>query len=79
MLTSILQKRSIKVAYISEVTTHILKSRGSRSSNKLLSAKSHAYILSTFTSLPKFKIALMMINYIYNAIYKRYFSRFYII
>ncbi|MDG2041358.1 MAG: glycosyltransferase family 2 protein [Bacteroidia bacterium] len=73
---TILQKRSIKVAYISEVTTHILKSRGSRSSNKLLSAKSHAYILSTFTSLPKFKIALMMINYIYNAIYKRYFSRF---
>ena len=72
---TILQNRSIKIAYISEVSTHILKSHRSRSSNKLLSAKSHAYVLSNYTTLPSHRIALLMISYIYNAILKRYSSR----
>ena len=72
---TILQKKSMKIVYISEVSTYILNGERSRSSNKLVSAKSHAHVLSNFTTLPKYKIALLMVSYIYNAIQKRYSNR----
>jgi teichuronic acid biosynthesis glycosyltransferase TuaG len=72
---TLFQKRPIQVAYAEEATAHLLQSAGSRSANKWLAAKSHAYILATYGGVPRFKLAALMVSYAYNASKKRILGR----
>ena len=72
---TLFQKREIQVAYTEEATAHLLQAAGSRSANKWLGAKSHAYILATYGSVSKFKLAGLMVSYAYNASKKRILGR----
>jgi len=72
---TLFQKREIQVAYTEEATAHLLQAAGSRSANKWLGAKSHAYILATYGSVSKFKRIALMVSYAYNASKKRILGR----
>lgn len=72
---TLFQKREIQVAYTEEATAHLLQAAGSRSANKWLGAKSHAYILATYGSVSRFKLAGLMVSYAYNASKKRILGR----
>ena len=72
---TLFQKREIQVAYTEEATAHLLQAAGSRSANKWLGAKSHAYILATYGSVSRFKRIALMVSYAYNASKKRILGR----
>lgn len=74
---TLFQKRTILVAYAEEPTAHLLQLVGSRSANKWRAAKSHAYILATYGGVPRWKLALLMVSYAYNASKKRIVGRWF--
>lgn len=65
------KRLDIYVANLPVVTTLIRQVPGSRSSNKFLAAKSHAFILRSFGNVSGLRFVVLMISYFLNALKKR--------
>lgn len=59
-------------AYLAEPTTYICVQAGSRSSNKWLAMRSHAYVLRQFGGLSYGQLSLHLLAYAYHALVKRW-------
>jgi glycosyltransferase involved in cell wall biosynthesis len=65
------QRGSISAVYLKTPTTYIAQVLGSRSANKILSMKSHGYILKTVAGVNRFVWPFLMLSYLWNAVGKR--------
>jgi teichuronic acid biosynthesis glycosyltransferase TuaG len=65
------KKDQVVAAYLPDPTTFIRVQPGSRSANKWLALRSHAYVLKYHGHLPPWRIGLHLLSYAFHALHKR--------
>lgn len=70
------QRFEMRAAYLDKPTTYIAQVHGSRSSNKWLSMRSHAYILRTVAGVNVIQCGWLLLSYFWHAAMKRLRNRF---
>ncbi len=70
------QRFEMRAAYLDKPTTYIAQVHGSRSSNKWLSMRSHAYILRTVAGVNVVQCGWLLLSYFWHAAMKRLRNRF---
>ena len=70
------QRFEMRAAYLDIPTTYIAQVHGSRSSNKWLSMRSHAYILRSVAGVNVVRCGWLLLSYFWHAAMKRLRNRF---